>query len=195
MSKPAKPNPSSVLTLLSERETVSPVTLDRVWTAVLLKMMLLYYPPHRADSEDELLELSVIALEDYLDDLAEFDRMTLQAAWREVRRAHRGQGWPTIAAIRDACLAHTPRRREQEQEGLPEWYRQLASRIGATPARSWFGEAVLRVSGRQATFMFPSKASADWCKGRYAHEALTAVQSDHPEVTELLFMVKAAVAA
>ena len=91
MSRPAKPNPSNVLTLLSERETVSPVTLDRVWTVVILKMLLLYYPPHRADSEDELLELSVIALEDYLDDLAEFDRMTLphgaRCAGRIVGRA------------------------------------------------------------------------------------------------------------
>ena len=195
MSRPAKPNPSNVLTLLSERETVSPVTLDRVWTVVILKMLLLYYPPHRADSEDELLELSVIALEDYLDDLAEFDRMTLQAAWREVRRAHRGQGWPTIAVIRDACLAHAPRRKDQESAGLPEWYRQLASKIGSTPARSWFGEAVLRVSCRQAAFSFPSKAAAEWCKSRYAQEALMAVQADHPEVTEILFLTRVAVAA
>jgi hypothetical protein len=158
-------------------------------------MLVLYYPPHRADSEEELLEQAVIALEDYLDDLAEFDRMTLQSAWREVRRAHRGQGWPTISVIRDACLAHAPRRRDQDPDDVPEWYRQLASRIGPTPARSWFGEAVLRVSGRQATFAFPSKPATDWCKTRYAQEALIAVQSDHPEVTEVLFLTKTAVAA
>lgn len=156
-------------------------------------MLLLYYPPHRADSEEELLEQAVVALEDYFDDLKDFDRPVLESAWREVRRAHRGQGWPTIAAIRDACLDIRPEPASGGLSDLPQWYQRIARRIGATQTRSWFGKAQLRISGREATITFPSKFTAQWSETNYRHIALEAVQEWDPEVSELHFAVRESV--
>lgn len=66
-------------------------------------MLLLYYPPFRATDEAELLALTVIGLDAYVEELSRFDEDTLAKAWREVRARHRTQGWPVIGVIVDAC--------------------------------------------------------------------------------------------
>lgn len=72
-------------------------------------MVILYYPPHRAPDDAELEYECNVALRDYLEDLAEFPAEILRGGWREARRTHKTQAWPTIAAIRNACLALAPR--------------------------------------------------------------------------------------
>lgn len=72
-------------------------------------MLTLYYPPFRADDDVELLEMCLTSIRAYVEDLAEFDADTLGRAWRDVRRRHKVERWPTISDIRDACLAAQPR--------------------------------------------------------------------------------------
>lgn len=73
-------------------------------------MLTLYYPPFRADDDVELLQLSTVGIRAYIDDLAEFDAETLANGWREARRAHKVERWPTISDIRDRCVFHAGRR-------------------------------------------------------------------------------------
>jgi len=69
-----------------------------------MEMMLLFYPPFRADSDEELLELSIIGARAYVEDLSEFPPDVLSKGWREVRRQHKVERWPTIEMIRSCCL-------------------------------------------------------------------------------------------
>lgn len=104
MAKPTKPHTEEIRTALLELSPGSKLAIERLWVAVLAEMLLLYYPPFRADSDPELLEQSAVALRAYVEDLGEFDRETLASAWRSVRRGHKTERWPTIEAIRSACL-------------------------------------------------------------------------------------------
>lgn len=65
--------------------------------------MILYYPPFRASTDDELLEQAVIGAKAYIEDLAEFSIEALCDGWKQVRRRHKLERWPTIQAIREAC--------------------------------------------------------------------------------------------
>lgn len=77
-------------------------------------MLLLYFPPFRARNEDELCAQVLVGLQAYIEDLAEFDGMTLREAWKEVRRNHRVERWPTIESIRSECF-----RLATKRGGLP----------------------------------------------------------------------------
>lgn len=71
-------------------------------------MVLLYYPPFRANDDDEMMELATIALRAYVEDLVQYPEPTLRRAWREVRRAHKVERWPTIQTILEACSEGRP---------------------------------------------------------------------------------------
>lgn len=103
-------------------------------------MLVLYYPPFRADDDIELADQTVIALRAYVEDLAEFPQDALRNGWREVRRAHKVERWPTIQVIRDACIAaqNQPEKRKapSPQESRLEQYRRTgfwASHWGEKP--------------------------------------------------------------
>ncbi|MTK11869.1 MAG: hypothetical protein F8N39_07225 [Clostridiaceae bacterium] len=85
----------------TQRERTS---ADWVWSEILEEMLLLYYPPFFAETEEELEDQSVILLRAYVEDLSEFRLDTLRKAWRTVRRGHKTPRWPTLEVIRDACL-------------------------------------------------------------------------------------------
>lgn len=117
MAKPQKPTPGNVKTALLSSWRGSPHDLERVWSQVLERMLILYYPPFRAEDEVELEYQTAVGLEDYLADLAEFDADTLAAGWQDARRAHAVERWPTIRAIRDACLSRRGGGRNPAQSG------------------------------------------------------------------------------
>lgn len=66
---------------------------------------MLFYPPFRAADDVEMLELSAKGVRAYAEDLAGFTMEQLRSAWREVRRNHKTERWPTINAILDAIGA------------------------------------------------------------------------------------------
>lgn len=70
---------------------------------MLEQMLLLYYPPFRAQDEVELLRMSVVALQAYVEDLATVEPERLVDGWKHVRARHKTQGWPTLGTILDAC--------------------------------------------------------------------------------------------
>jgi len=84
-------------------------------------MLLLYYPPFRAETDDELLTYALAGLEDYIDDLKEFPPEIVANAWRQVRRDHKLERWPAIKPWRDACLAQmaTPGKPQQFSQSQP----------------------------------------------------------------------------
>ena len=125
MAVMAKPKPQEVKAALIGSSSVSRPDLDKVFLNVLDEMMILYYPPFRAASDDELLEQAVIGARAYVDDLAEFSSDALAVGWRSVRRAHKLERWPTINTIRDACGSVAPARRidpyrEKRQQEIDE---------------------------------------------------------------------------
>jgi len=104
MAVMAKPKPHEVKAALTQLSNASRLDLDKVFLNVLDEMMILFYPPFRASTDDELLEQASIGAKAYVEDLAEFRVETLADAWRQVRREHKTERWPTIQTIRDACL-------------------------------------------------------------------------------------------
>lgn len=103
MSKPIKPSPGEVLSALQPSWRGSRESLVKAWDAVLEEMLTLFYPPFRAADDVEMLELSVKGVRAYAEDLADQPEHVLHRAWREVRRTHKIERWPTINAILEAC--------------------------------------------------------------------------------------------
>lgn len=103
MSKPTKPNPEVVLESLRPLWRGSERALADSFAYCLREMLLLYYPPFRADSDVELTDLTVTGIRAYVEDLAEFQPEVLAEGWRQARRGHKVERWPTISDIRDRC--------------------------------------------------------------------------------------------
>jgi len=102
MSKPTKPTPGEVRSALQPSWRGSPESLNRAWGACLAEMLVLFYPPFRAADEVEMLELSAKGVRAYAEDLSGYTEDQLRKAWRQVRREHKVERWPTINAILDA---------------------------------------------------------------------------------------------
>jgi len=68
-------------------------------------MLVMYYPPFRAENDVEISDQSLLWLRACVEDLLEFPRHILDDAWRHVRRSHKVERWPTMQVIRDACIA------------------------------------------------------------------------------------------
>ncbi len=107
-------------------------------------MLGLYYPPFRADDDVELLDLAVTGIRAYVEDLSEFSGDTLSAGWRTCRRDHRTERWPTIGAIREACLAAQPAPaprasvQRQDRKSLDKYpFPVLANDFLLTPRGQW----------------------------------------------------------
>lgn len=103
MAFPQKPGPTEVLNALLASSSVSELEIRRVFRTVLEQMLLLYYPPFRAQDEDELLSMAVVAVRAYVEDLAPVEPEVLADGWKTVRARHKTQGWPTLGTILDAC--------------------------------------------------------------------------------------------
>lgn len=82
---------------------------EQVWDKVLQEMLLLYRSQHRAGNDLDQKDQTVLALRAYVEDLMDFDWDILKEGWREARRAHKTGFWPTINAIRGACLTVKPK--------------------------------------------------------------------------------------
>ncbi|MDH5453657.1 MAG: hypothetical protein OEX14_09920 [Paracoccaceae bacterium] len=98
MAKPSKPNPSTVRLYLSDSGRVTEAALLRVWP-ILEEMLTLFYPPFRADTDEELLEQTLVALRRYVVELSSLQSDALQQRWSDCLRAHKTERWPVIAAI------------------------------------------------------------------------------------------------
>lgn len=109
MSKPTKPQPSDVLAGLQPQWRGSREALLRSWDSVLNEMLTLFYPPFRADDEGEMLAMSIVGIKAYAEDLADYREDQLSKAWKQVRREHKVERWPTINAILDAIKANDNR--------------------------------------------------------------------------------------
>lgn len=108
--KPSKPHLETIRTSLSDyAPEVAPAKLNLLWLSVLNEMLLLFYPPFRAETEHELSEQVLVGLRAYIEDLVEFDGKTLRDAWKDVRRNHKVERWPTSGDLRRACLEISPR--------------------------------------------------------------------------------------
>lgn len=99
MPKASKPDLIDVKSSLRPSQHVSTNEIDKIWNAALEEMLLLYFPPFRAATDEELLAQTVVALKAYLEDLAGYPEAVLRAAWRATRRAHKVERWPTIQTI------------------------------------------------------------------------------------------------
>jgi len=66
-------------------------------------MLTLFYPPFRAETEEQMLDQSIIGIRPYVEDLVGLDEGALRNGWRTVRRTHKTERWPTISAILGAC--------------------------------------------------------------------------------------------
>lgn len=110
MAKPSKPHPSTVLQCLSDSNRVELVALDRT-RGMLDEMLTLYYPPFRAESEEELLDQTLVALRRYVIELGCYDRDTIDRAWGEVVSRHKTERWPTVGEIAEECRARDPQAR------------------------------------------------------------------------------------
>lgn len=108
MAQVPKPRPAALRELLIEHvRSLPPAKLAALWAIVLEEMVTLWWPPYRALDEAELLATATLGLRAYVEDLAEYSDDALRAGWRDVRRSHRTQGWPTIATIRAAVELHS----------------------------------------------------------------------------------------
>lgn len=56
-----------------------------------------------------MLDQSIVAIRAYAEDLSGFNEEQLRQAWRQVRREHKVERWPTINAILDAIRANDSR--------------------------------------------------------------------------------------
>lgn len=102
MAKPSKPGSTEVLDGLKGHWRGSAEALRKCWDSCLDEMLMLFYPPFRASDDDEMLVMSIKAVHAYAEDLAGYSEEQLRKAWRQVRREHKVERWPTINAILDA---------------------------------------------------------------------------------------------
>lgn len=98
-----KPDPKATKTLLRASWSGAAESFDRAWSVIIEEMLVLYFPPVEADSDEAMLEWSGVALKAYLADLSEFSTDVLQQAWQRVRRTHPRMSWPSIHVLRAAC--------------------------------------------------------------------------------------------
>lgn len=140
----AKPKPSEVRSGCEQLWSGSPLGLAKVWDNVLTEMLGLFFPPGHADSDVEMLNSCVARTRAYVEDLAEFPPAVLERAWRDVRRAHKVERWPTIAAIRDACFDAMPKRAptalvvRQDRKAVERYpFAADANAALATPQGQW----------------------------------------------------------
>jgi hypothetical protein len=109
MAKPIKPKPSEVQSVLLASWHGSESALDSTFAECLTELLTLYYPPFRAETDDELLDLAVTGIRAYAEELCGLSREQLRKAWREVRKVHKTERWPSLAAILDAAVPLTDR--------------------------------------------------------------------------------------
>lgn len=152
---------------------------------MLRQMLVLFYPPFRADDETELAALAVDGLMAYADDLAAFDEPTLKAAWAEVRREHKFERWPTIRAILDSCQRFAARSEgAAPTTGVPAWAQTWAKATGAGRVMSYLRDVTLEPTEPTATL---------WCRSGFIRDMLgndqqlilDGVRAAHPKVTAL----------
>lgn len=100
---------------------------------------MLYYPPFRAVDAADMLATASSALKAYVDDLRDFDDTTLARAWRDLRRSHTRETWPTIGTIREACGRAVPMAKGHKSNQLPERFPFAAQANDAleTPQGQW----------------------------------------------------------
>ncbi len=115
----------------------------------------MYYPPFRAEDETELLRLAIVGMRPYVEDLAEFKPDIIETAWRNVRRGHKVERWPTLQSIREECLRLTDR-------GSSE--RGHRSSAPASPSKPW-EEKTRRINLLQREYV------DDFCRGELADRA------------------------
>jgi hypothetical protein len=129
-TKPTKPKPAEVQLGCKPLWKGSSDVYARVWAYCLTEMLSLYYPPFRADDENEMLDLAVTGIRAYVEDLSEFSAADLERGWREVRRNHKVERWPTIGAIREACRGPTANAGPEATASDDVWRRRLRKYAG-----------------------------------------------------------------
>ena len=84
--------------------------VERTWP-ILEEMLTLFYPPFRAETDNELTEQSLVALRRYVKILSGYDRETLERGWSAVIESHKTERWPVIGVIDAECHMIDPQRR------------------------------------------------------------------------------------
>ena len=110
MSAPSKPDQQVLKKSLLLLPAFESSDVERLWELVLGKMTLLFYPPFRADSQNELLDQCIVGLTDYIEALKGFSNLAIEEGWGQVRNNHRTPRWPIIGDLVAACRSYqTPR--------------------------------------------------------------------------------------
>lgn len=104
-NKAQKPKAEEVRQIFDGLSIVTKPKLNRVFDEVLDELLILFWPPYRADTNRELLDCAVTGLKQYVEDLSDYTADELSAGWREVRRRHKTQGWPALGVVLAACDA------------------------------------------------------------------------------------------
>lgn len=72
-------------------------------------MLILHYPPFRANDAEELLRQSLVGLRRYVLELDRYGVDALDKGWSAVLVDHRVERWPTIGTIVEACARYDRR--------------------------------------------------------------------------------------
>lgn len=72
-------------------------------------MLILHYPPFRANDAEELLRQSLVGLRRYVLELDRYGIDALEKGWSAVLVNHKTERWPTIGAIVSECEAYSHR--------------------------------------------------------------------------------------
>lgn len=85
-------------------------SLEAQFASYLGSMLTLYLPPFTKDSEEELLDATVYALQPYLLAMSGHDASVMRRAWQAVVERHGKQSWPSLKDLVDEVSAITGRR-------------------------------------------------------------------------------------
>jgi hypothetical protein len=102
---------------------------------------------------------------------------------------------PRTTKLADAAAVAAKRAAAESDPAWAPIYARLKAEHGESVASSWFAKAKLgALSGHTATVLVPTQFLASWLRDQYAAQVLSAIRAEHPDVTEVRFMVAQAAA-
>ena len=92
------------------------VARDNAKEWFVLKMAAMFSPPYHIRSNDAHIER---ALSEYVNELAAYGPVALDAAWKDVVRSYKGTAWPKLAECIAACDKARDAERYKERQNKP----------------------------------------------------------------------------
>lgn len=93
---------------------ISQLKIKNVMELVIEPMMAMYQPPMHLRSDTDKMKL---VLDEYQNQLSEFERKTLSDGWADVKKTHSTWLWPQMQVIREACMGNLPVGKPSTPEG------------------------------------------------------------------------------